>query len=118
MIYYSITKFFMAAFRQGLNEREKVPRKATVVKVDDAATFIIRPNMAVKLAGVQAPPRGTEEAREAKTELERLLLRKKVEFDTREWDRLGRSIAHVKVDGKDVNKMMAEFLENLKSEGS
>lgn len=30
-------------------------RRATVVKVDDAATFVIRPNMAVKLAGIRAP---------------------------------------------------------------
>lgn len=88
-------------------------RRATVVKVDDAVTFVIRPNMAVRLAGIRAPPMGTVEAREAKAELERLLLRKKVEFETKEWDRLGRSIAFVKVDGRDVNKAMADFLEDL-----
>ena len=88
------------------------------MKVDDAATFIIRPNMAVKLAGIQAPPIGTEESHRAKAELERILLRKKVEFETREWDRLGRSIAHVKINGVDVNKVMAEFLESLKSESA
>jgi len=86
------------------------------VKVDDATTFIIRPNMAVKLASIQAPPMETEESRRAKAELERLLLRKKVEFETREWDRLGRSIAFVRIDGVDVNKAMEEFLENLRSE--
>ncbi len=86
------------------------------MKVDDAVTFVIRPNMAVKLAGIQAPPLGTEESRRAKAELERLLLRKKVVFETLEWDRLGRSIAHVKIDGVDVNKAMEEFLENLKAE--
>ena len=91
-------------------------RRATVVKVDDAATFVIRPNMAVKLAGIQAPPMGTEESHRAKAELERLLLKKKVEFETREWDRLGRSIAFVRVDGLDVNKVMTEFLEGFKSE--
>lgn len=86
------------------------------MKVGDAVTFVIRPNMAVKLAGIKAPPMGTEESRRAKAELERLLLRKKVEFETREWDRLGRSIAIVRVDGVDVNKAMEEFLESLKSE--
>ena len=84
------------------------------MKVDDAATFIIRPNMAVKLAGIQAPAAGTEESRRAKAELERLLLGKKVEFETRDWDRLGRSIAHVKINGVDVNKAIAEFLAGLK----
>ncbi len=93
-----------------------LPRRATVVKVDDAATFVIRPNMAVKLAGIQAPPMGTEKSRRAMAELERLLLGKKVEFETREWDRLGRSIAFVRIDGVDVNKVLEEFLENLKSE--
>lgn len=63
--------------------------------------------------GNPGPPMGTDETREAKAELERLLLRKKVEFETKEWDRLGRSIAFVKVDGRDVNKAMADFLEDL-----
>ncbi len=44
------------------------------------------------------------------------MLRKKVEFETREWDRLGRSIAFVRIDGVDVNRVMEEFLESLESE--
>lgn len=106
----------MAASCRFAWEEKRLPRRATVVRVDDAATFIIRPNMAVKLAGIRPPPMGTEESRQAKAELESLLLRKKVEFETQEWDRLGRSIAFVRVDGLDVNKAMDEFLESLKSE--
>ncbi len=88
-------------------------RRARVVRVDDAATFVIRPNMVVKLSGVNPPERGTPRAARAKEKLEALVLGKKVEFDTLEWDRLGRSIATVKVDRIDVNKEMAEFLETL-----
>jgi micrococcal nuclease len=90
-----------------------VVRRARVIRVDDAATFVIRPNMVVKLAGVSPPERGTPEAARAKEKLEALVLGKKVEFDTLDWDRLGRSIATVKVDGVDVNEEMAEFLKNL-----
>lgn len=88
-------------------------RRATVVRVNDAATFIIRPNMEVKLADVEPPSRGTPEAERAKEKLEGLVLRKKVEFETLEWDRLGRSIAIVKVDGVNVNEAMVEYLKTL-----
>ncbi len=87
-------------------------RRATVTRVDDGATFIIRPNMVVKLDGIKAPPRGTPEAERAKKRLEHLILGKKVEFDTREWDRLGRSTALVQVDGVDVNEEMKRFLKS------
>lgn len=88
-------------------------RRATVVRVNDGVTFVIRPNMAVKLAGVEPPARGTPEAERAKERLESLVKGRKVEFETLEWDRLGRSIARVTVDGTDVNKAMAEFLGSL-----
>ncbi|RLI08139.1 hypothetical protein DRO42_06880 [Candidatus Bathyarchaeota archaeon] len=88
-------------------------RRATVIRVDDAATFIIRPNMAVKLAGVEPPERGTPEAERARERLESLVLRKKVEFETLEWDRLGRSIALVRVDDVDVNEAMKEYLKTI-----
>ena len=88
-------------------------RRATVIRVDDAATFIIRPNMAVRLAGVEPPENGTPEAERSREKLESLILKKKVEFESLEWDRLGRSIALVKVDGIDVNKTMVEYLKIL-----
>ena len=88
-------------------------RRATVVRVNDAVTFVIRPNMAVKLAGVEPPARGTPEAERARERLESLVKGRKVEFETLEWDRLGRSIAQVTVDGVDVNKAMVEFLGSL-----
>jgi endonuclease YncB( thermonuclease family) len=88
-------------------------RRATVTRVEDGATFIIRPNMVVKLDGIEAPPRGTPEAERAKEHLEGLVLGKKVEFDTREWDRLGRSFATVRVDEMDVNDEMRRFLDSF-----
>ena len=88
-------------------------RRATVIRVEDAATFIIRPNMVVKLADVEPPPMGTPEAERAKAKLEGLVLRRKVEFETLEWDRLGRSIATVKVDSTDVNEEMKTYIKSL-----
>jgi endonuclease YncB( thermonuclease family) len=88
-------------------------RRATVTRVDDAATFVIRPNMSVKINGVTPPARGIPEAQRAKEHLESLILGKKVEFTTLTWDRLGRSIAQVTVDGTDVNEAMTRFLESL-----
>ena len=88
-------------------------RRATVVRVDDAATFVIRPNMAVKLAGIEPPARRTPEADRARERLESLVKGRKVEFETLEWDRFGRSIALVTVDGVDVNEAMVEFLGSL-----
>jgi endonuclease YncB( thermonuclease family) len=89
-------------------------RRATVTRIEDGGTFIIRPNMAVKLMGVDVPPRGTSEAERAKGRLEELVLGRRVEFDVGEWDRLGRSIAAVRVDGVDVNEEMRRFTESLK----
>lgn len=91
-------------------------RRARVIRVDDAVTFVIRPNMVVKLAGIRPPERGTPEAARAKEKLEGLVNGRKVEFETLEWDRLGRSIASVKVDDVDVNEAISEFLKNLKGE--
>ena len=76
-------------------------------------TFIIRPNMVVKLSGVEPPETGTPDAERAKEKLESLVLRRKVEFETIEWDRLGRSIAIVKVDGVDVNREIGDYLKTL-----
>jgi endonuclease YncB( thermonuclease family) len=88
-------------------------RRATVIRVNDAATFIIRPNMAVRLAGIEPPANGTPDAEKAREKLESLVLRKKVEFESLEWDRFGRSIALVKVDDINVNKEMDEYIKTL-----
>lgn len=88
-------------------------RRATVIRVDDAATLVIRPNMVVKLAGVEPPARGTPEAAKAKEMLESLVHGKRIEFEALEWDRFGRSVASVMVDDTDVNKVMADFLGTL-----
>lgn len=90
-------------------------RRATVIRVDDGATVVIRPNMAVKLAGLTPPARGTPGAVAAKERLESLVLNKKIEFETETWDRLGRSLANVWIAGVDVNGAMAEFLASLET---
>jgi endonuclease YncB( thermonuclease family) len=90
-------------------------RRATVIRVDDGNTLVIRPNMAVKLTGVTPPKRGSLAAAAAKERLESLVLKKKIEFETDTWDRLGRSIARVWVDGVNVNKAMAKFLASIQA---
>ena len=86
-----------------------------MIKVDDGVTVVIRPNMAVKLEGLTPPERGTPESAAAKERLESLVLKKKIEFETTTWDRMGRSVAKVWVDGIDVNDEMAEFLKNVET---
>lgn len=86
-----------------------------MIKVDDGVTVVIRPNMAVKLEGLTPPERGTPEAAAAKERLESLVLKKKIEFETATWDRMGRSVAKVWVDGIDVNGEMAEFLKSVET---
>lgn len=90
-------------------------RRATVVRVYDSVTLIIRPEMAVKLAGVEPPKRGTAEEDKARSKFESLVLGKKVEFETLEWDRMGRSIAVVRVEGVNVNDEMRKFIASLNS---
>ncbi len=57
-------------------------RRATVIRVEDGGSFVIRPNMAVKLAEITPPDRGPPEAAEAKERLESLVLSKKLDFET------------------------------------
>ena len=90
-------------------------RRATVIRVEDGATVVIRPNMAVKLIGLTPPARGNPGAVAAKERLESLVLNKKIDFETETWDRLGRSLANVWIDGVDVNGAMAEFLASLEA---
>ena len=88
-------------------------RRATVIRVDDGVTFIIRPNMVIKLFGLAPPERGTTKANAAKEKLEALVVGKKVEFEALQWDRLGRSLAKVWVNGIDLNEEMNRFLKTL-----
>ncbi|MBS7652485.1 MAG: hypothetical protein QXD04_00200 [Candidatus Bathyarchaeia archaeon] len=88
-------------------------RGATVVRVEDASTLIIRPYMAVRLAGVEAPLRGSPEAEMARRKLEELTLNKKIEFEVQEWDRLGCGIAMVWLDGSSLNEAMRTYIEGL-----
>ncbi len=88
-------------------------RRATVVRVEDASTLIIRPYMAVRLAGVEAPPRGSPEAEMARRRLEELSLNRMIEFETVEWDRLGSSIAVVWLEGLNLNEEMRTYLGRL-----
>ncbi|MGD2142739.1 MAG: thermonuclease family protein [Candidatus Bathyarchaeota archaeon] len=81
-----------------------------MIRVDDGATIIIRPNTVLKLAGVTLPEIDTHEAAEAHKKLKSLVLGKKVEFETIRWDRLGRSLAMVRVDGVNVNEEIIRFL--------
>jgi endonuclease YncB( thermonuclease family) len=88
-------------------------RRATVVGVEDASTLIIRPHMAVRLAGVETPPRGSSEAEMARRRLEELSLNRKIEFEVLEWDRLGCGISMVWLEGLSLNEIMRTYIEVL-----
>lgn len=87
-------------------------RKEKVTKVTDGDTFetASRKNP-VRIANVNAPEKGQPGAAAAKSALEKLILNKTVDIDTKARDPYGRSVAKVKVGGRSVNKAMQEKLK-------
>jgi len=82
-------------------------RKETVVRVIDGDTFLTatRKN-AIRLAGVDAPERGSRGSVQATNKLKKLIQGKEVSVHTLVRDAFGRSIAKVKVGNKSVNEAM------------
>lgn len=82
------------------------------MRVYDSTTLIIRPNTAIKLYGIDPLKKGSRIEEKVRLRLEELTLGKKIEFQTIEWDRLGRSIAIVKVDGFNLNEYLKSFIKD------
>ena len=88
-----------------------MPRKEKVTRVIDGDTFMTasRKNP-IRLAGYDAPEKGTRGASKATGKLAREIKGKEVAITTKARDCYGRSVANVKVGTKSVNKMMKDFV--------
>lgn len=87
-------------------------RKEKVTRVIDGDTFITasRKNP-VRLAGYDAPEKGTSGASRATKKLHNVIKGKEVTIDTKARDCYGRSVANVKIGQKSVNKIMKDFVQ-------
>ncbi len=86
-------------------------RKEKVTRVIDGDTFITasRKNP-VRLAGYDAPEKGTKGASKATNKLNSVIKGQEVTIDTKARDCYGRSVANVKIGRESVNKMMKDFV--------
>lgn len=82
-------------------------KKETVIRVIDGDTFLTASRKrSVRLAGVDAPEKGTKRGTKATKVLRDMIQGKKVEVNTRARDVYGRAVAEVKLGRKSVNKEM------------
>lgn len=82
-------------------------RKETVTRVIDGDTFLTASRKrSVRLAGVNAPERGTKRGMKATKTLRSMIQGKKVEVNTKARDVYGRAVAEVKCGSKSINKEM------------
>ncbi len=88
-------------------------RRATAVEVIDGASFRLRTDAIIVLKGVDAPSKNTDTGMKAKTKLEELVLKKKVEYETTQFDAIGRTLATVTLEGVDINQAMKDFVDGL-----
>ncbi len=88
-----------------------------VLRVIDGDTFVLEPNVTVRMLGVDAPevshPQHTEDpyGKESQNFLRALLEGKKIElqFDTKKEDTYGRTLAYVSLEGVDIQaKLLKE----------
>lgn len=86
-------------------------RKEKVTRVIDGDTFITssRKNP-IRLAGIDAPEKGTRGSGKATKKLNSVIKGKVVSVETKARDCYGRSVANVKVGSKSVNKVMKDFI--------
>ena len=82
--------------------------KAHVVEVIDGDTF--KTKNIIRLEGVDAPELDEEGGKEAKQELENLILDKDITYEEKARDEHARIIAQVWVDSLSVNDAMNRFL--------
>jgi micrococcal nuclease len=82
-------------------------RKEKVIKVIDGDTFLTnRRKHPVRLANVDTPEKRQPGYKDAKKELEKLILNQDVSIDTKARDKYQRAVANVKIGTRSINKAM------------
>lgn len=92
---------------------EMVMKQATVTEILDGTSFRLRTDAILVLDGVTPPSRGSENDKKAKQKLAELVLKKKITYETTQWDQIGRTMAKVTLDGTEINKTIADYLKTL-----
>ncbi|MBI5356653.1 thermonuclease family protein [Candidatus Collierbacteria bacterium] len=78
----------------------------TVTEVTDGDTFVTNTGAKVRILGIDAPEMGLCGSQEAKDELEKLILNKKVKISSTANDTFKRLVSDVYLDGASVNNLM------------
>ena len=78
----------------------------TVIEVTDGDTFVTNTGAKVRILGIDAPEAGLCGSQEAKEELEKLILNKKVKISATANDTFKRLVADVYLDNASVNNQM------------
>jgi len=78
----------------------------TVIEVTDGDTFVTNTGAKVRILGIDAPEAGLCGSQEAKDELEKLILNKKVKISSTANDTFKRLVSDVYLDGASVNNLM------------
>lgn len=86
-------------------------KRETVTKIIDGDTFCTKTrDRSVRLAGVDAPEKGTKAGTKATQQLRTMIRGKKVEVAPVATDVYGRTVTNMKVDGKSVNQAVKRNL--------
>ena len=78
----------------------------TVTEVTDGDTFVTNTGAKIRILGIDAPEAGLCGSQEAKEELEKLILNKKVKISPTANDTFKRLVSDVYIDGASVNNLM------------
>ena len=78
----------------------------TVTEVTDGDTFVINTGAKVRILGIDAPEAGLCGSQEAKAELEKLILNKKIKISSTANDSFKRLVSDVYLDNVSVNNQM------------
>ena len=90
-----------------------VMKQATVTEILDGTSFRLRTDAILVLDGVTPPAKGSDNDKKAKQKLSELVLKKKITYETTQWDEIGRTKAKVTLDGTDINKAIADYLKTI-----
>ena len=80
----------------------------TVQRVVDGDTLVIDNNQEIRLANIDAPEKGLCGFEEAKSEMEKLALNKKIKIIGEVNDKFGRLLVTAWINGKMLNEEMAK----------
>lgn len=99
--------------------KELFPTSATVTQVEDGDTVILKNGLSLRLIGINAPERGAKKYTEAKDELTKEVLNKKVylEYDRYQDDPYGRVLAWVWIDCETIPQFLpADYMHKSGNE--